>query len=297
MNVGQLAQHFQKNLITGYDEAEIHAIFLVVIEHFLNLKRTDFILKKDQLLSADTLAQVDEVLQRLIDGEPIQYILGETEFYGLTFKVSPAVLIPRPETEELVEWVLETANDLSAITTSLPQARKNQLPTLIDIGTGSGCIAISLKKNLPNVTVLALDVAEDSLWVAKENALLNQVEIEFIHDDILHPNLELPNQCALIVSNPPYIKIDEQIEMHHNVLANEPHLALFVSNEKPLIFYEAIADFAKVNLIEKGFLFFEINEYLGKETMELLKNKGFEDIELKKDMQGKDRMIRCRKIN
>ena len=193
--------------------------------------------------------------------------------------MSEAVLIPRPETEELIEWILDTVKNQPA-------------SSILDIGTGSGCIAITLKKNLEQVDVSALDVSAEVLKIAKENAAVNSAALNFIHSDIL--TYSSPLKYDLIVSNPPYITQNEKEEMHQNVLAYEPHLALFVSNENPLVFYKSIADFALLNLKPKGKLFFEINEYLGKKTVEILSAKGFTDIVLKVDMQGKDRMISCR---
>ena len=220
--------------------------------------------------------------------KPIQYILGETYFYGLPFKVNPSVLIPRPETEELVDWILSVCRSEQI------ENRQSSIKNLIDIGTGSGCIAISLKKNLPKGEVFALDIAKDTLATAQQNAILNDVDVNFIQDDILNSQIShLTTQFSLIVSNPPYVKEDERPAMNNNVLANEPHRALFVTNENPLIFYDAIADFALQYLEKNGILFFEINEYLGEQTMQLLKDKNFINIELRKDMQGKDRMIKA----
>lgn len=290
MQIKQLAQKFLNDLKPLYQEDEAQTLFLFTIHHYLNFSRADYSLKKEQQISLDDLQKIETVLEKLREGKPIQYILGETYFYGLPFKVNPSVLIPRPETEELVEWIISVCNSSTTL--------NSKLSTIIDIGTGSGCIAISLKKNLPNINVFALDIAADTIATAKQNAILNNVEVEFIQDDILHPPYAIRNTpYDIIVSNPPYIKEDEKLEMHQNVLANEPHRALFVSNENPLIFYDAIANFALKNLTENGLLFFEINEYLGKQTVDLLKDKGFKNIELRKDMQGKDRMICCQKTS
>lgn len=240
---------------------------------------------KEEILTGEKLSILEKVLIALASGKPIQYVLGEAHFYGLNFKVDESVLIPRPETEELVQWVIESAND---------HIDNNQDINILDVGTGSGCIAIALKKNLLHSKVDALDIAADSLKIAEQNATLNQVQVNFIEMDILHAPIEVRiAPYHIIVSNPPYIKTDEQADMHANVLAHEPHRALFVSNEQPLLFYEAIADFALLNLIKHGLLFFEINAALGQEAIDLLKYKGFNNIELRKDMQGNDRMIRC----
>ena len=225
----------------------------------------------------ETLQSFFHILNGLKAQKPIQYLLGEAFFYGAVFKVNEAVLIPRPETEELVDWILE---------------EKAQGQVVVDFGTGTGCIAISLKKHLKDASVTAVDISEEAIRTASENALINQTEVSFIHADIL--TFQSETKFDIIVSNPPYITEKERAEMHQNVLAHEPHLALFVTDERPLLFYEAVADFALRNLKENGSLFFEINEYLSQETIQMLKDKSFVFIELRKDMQGKDRMIRAR---
>lgn len=286
MELKYLANSFKKTLTNIYDEEEAHVIFLMVIEEILQYSKGDYLLKKEEVLSETNTAKLEQILTKLSTGRPVQYVLGKSHFYGLTFKVDESVLIPRPETEELVEWILSVCS---------PQfAADQQSLNILDIGTGSGCIAIALKKHLPAAQVLTLDIADDSLQLAQENALLNHVNIGFIHDDILNPQPStFQLKPTIIVSNPPYIKEDEKQDMHHNVLGHEPHRALFVSNEDPLIFYHAISDFALKNLAVNGLLFFEINEFLGKQTIDLLESKGFENIALRKDMQGKDRMICC----
>lgn len=283
MKLKDLAQQFNSSLISIYEEEESQAIFLVALEKLLHYRWTDYLFKKEEIVIPEIRAKFEAIIKKLQEGIPIQYILGETLFYGLTFKVNPAVLIPRPETEELVVWILEKAQHLQSL-------------SILDIGTGSGCIAITLKKQLPNAQIAALDISNDALTTAKQNAILNAVEVNFILKDILSARFDVQAQpYSIIVSNPPYITQTEKAAMHHNVLENEPHTALFVSNEQPLIFYEAIADYALINLKENGLLFFEINEYLAQETIQLLKDKGFKNIVLKKDMQGKDRMICCEK--
>lgn len=280
MNLKQLLHHFTKELIEIYDEQEIISIFNIIVEHISGFNRSQLILNGDTEIEDVKYNTYLQILGRLKRGEPLQYIIGDTVFYGLTFKVNPAVLIPRPETEELVDWIIERCNSAS-----LGEGN------LLDIGTGSGCIAISLKKNLAGFKVSAIDVSEDALTTAKENALQNNAEVNFIHADIL--NFKSTEKYDVIVSNPPYITMEEQKAMHQNVLENEPHLALFVSDETPLIFYEAIAELALNNLNSNGLLCFEINEHLSKETIQMLIDKSFINIELRKDMQGKDRMIIC----
>jgi len=227
-----------------------------------------------------------KIYEKLIQGIPLQYILGETEFYDLIVKVNPSVLIPRPETEELVDWALITSRIINGET---------EILKLLDIGTGSGCIAISIKKYIPLADITAIDISEAALNIARQNADLNQVEINFIQDDIFKPtNLELINsKYDLILSNPPYVTEAEKDQMLDNVLNHEPDIALFVPDNDPLVFYRAITDFALVHLKINGFLFLEINEKFGQETLNLLKKKGFKEIELRQDMGGKDRMIKA----
>ncbi|MDQ8051992.1 MAG: peptide chain release factor N(5)-glutamine methyltransferase [Pedobacter sp.] len=280
MKLKALSTKFTETLSHLYPQHEAETLFYIAVAHVLSLNRTNYLLKKENEITDDVLSRFETILTALESGQPIQYVLGEAPFYGLNFKVDPSVLIPRPETEELVSWMLQRIEqDLG------------QPLSILDIGTGSGCIAIALKKNLAQAAVYALDVSSTSLNMAKKNASLNEASIEFIEMDILSAaELPLPSYSC-IVSNPPYIKVDEQPDMHHNVLQHEPALALFVSNEDPLIFYRKIADLAIKYLTKGGLLFFEINEYLGEETVDLLKSKGLKNIELKKDMQGKDRMV------
>lgn len=282
MNLKDLLQDFTIQLRGIYEAEEIEAVFYLVAEHISGLKRATISLKGEKEVRRPEEQAYQSVLKELKTGRPVQYILGQTVFYGLPFKVNPGVLIPRPETEELVEWVLES--------TALAAATDAKMRVL-DVGTGSGCIAIALKKKLPAFDVFALDVSEAAIETATVNAALNEVNIHFLHTDIR--KFSLAQKFDLILSNPPYITLKEKEKMHANVLAHEPHLALFVENERPLEFYEAIADFAYAHLSDMGLLFFEINENFGKETVDMLIAKSFINIELKKDMQGKDRMIRC----
>ncbi|QNK64293.1 peptide chain release factor N(5)-glutamine methyltransferase [Pedobacter sp. PAMC26386] len=278
MNFKELEQYFISELSFLYDEEETKQLFYLVVEQLSGWNRTHLLIHTTELLSAEQSVNYQDILSKLKQGRPMQHIFAEAWFYGLKFKVSEAVLIPRPETEELIEWILNTV-------------KMHPVSRILDIGTGSGCIAITLKKNLELVEVSALDVSADALDIAKENAAINSVTVNFIHADILSYSSTL--KYELIVSNPPYITEHERDEMHQNVLAYEPHLALFVSNENPLLFYKSIADFALLNLKPDGKLFFEINEYLGEETVDMLSTKGFKNITLKSDMQGKDRMISC----
>lgn len=271
--------YFTEQLSAVFPQTEIDTFFLFLIEEYLGLQRIDLVMQPNFEISSEKEAILNEALSRLQKEEPIQYIIGKTEFYGLPFKVNKNTLIPRPETEELVEWIL---NEVSQETTL----------NILDIGTGTGCIPISISKNLANAKVSAIDVSEEALKTAKENALLNQVAIDFLHDDILTTN-SLPKTYDIIVSNPPYVRNLEKEKIKNNVLENEPHLALFVDDHNPLIFYKKIADLAKKYLTKDGLLFFEINQYLGKETVVMLENKGFTNIELRKDIFGNDRMIKA----
>ncbi len=289
MRLKDIKKLFQLELKGMYDKEEIDNFFFILIESHLNLKRIDLALNPEFLCSNNQSQLLNDALIRLKKQIPIQYILGETEFYGLPFMVNSNVLIPRPETEELVLWIL---NQLSKI--SNPQ----QLH-ILDIGTGSGCIAISLAKKLPKAKVYALDVSKEALNIARKNASLNNVTIEFLEVDILNSetlNEEFKNLTFdVIVSNPPYVRELEKDMMKDNVLKNEPHLALFVTNDDPLQFYKSITQFAVNNLTSGGCLFFEINEYLGEQMIQLIKKRGFNSVELKQDIFKKDRMIRALK--
>ncbi|WP_105049345.1 peptide chain release factor N(5)-glutamine methyltransferase [Polaribacter butkevichii] len=277
--------YFTEALSEIYPKTEIDAFFFLLIEAKLNLQRIDTVMKPDFLIIDEALSELKVIVKRLKTEEPIQYILGETEFYGLPFKVNENTLIPRPETEELVEWVINE-------TPKLRSKNPDQKLKILDIGTGTGCIPISLAKNLKNVTLSAIDVSSEALKVAQQNALLNNVAISFLEIDILDA-AKLPQEYDIVVSNPPYVRELEKVEVNNNVLQNEPHLALFVDDHNPLIFYKKIASLAKQGLTKNGLLFFEINQYLGKETVEMLQKQGFKNIELKKDFIGNDRMIKA----
>ncbi len=261
----------------------MNSFFNLLIEFYLGMNRLDFALKPGKEISLEEKEKFESAIHRLSLHEPIQYIIGETEFFRLKFKVDKNVLIPRPETEELVQWLLDDVGE----------SKNSQNLKILDIGTGSGCIAISLAKNLPNAEVFALDISEKALKTARENAALNKVNVNFIQADIL--NLEaLTGKFDVIISNPPYVREIEKVEMHRNVLENEPELALYVKDTDPLIFYRKITKLAQAGLQKHGDLYFEINQYLANETEEILKNSGFKT-ELKKDIFGNYRMLRGRK--
>ena len=283
MKISEQKQHFKKQLSGLFPSEEIQSFFNILSEKYLNLSRIEIALNPDRKISVTDAEKFQRALLRLKNHEPIQYIIGETEFYGLPFKVNNHTLIPRPETEELVEWILSEQK----LTTHY-----SLLTTILDIGTGSGCIAISLAKNLPNSKISALDISEEALKIARENAETNKVEVDFFQTDILVAET-LPKKYNVIVSNPPYVRELEKKQMQQNVLKYEPDSALYVSNEDPLLFYRVISQLAKNHLQPNGKLFFEINEYLADELTDLLKNEGFKNIEIKKDIFGKDRMIKC----
>jgi release factor glutamine methyltransferase len=291
MVIKELKTHFFNSLKSIQDEREIESFFFILTEYLHNLKRVDVALNPNFELSEEAIEKWNAILAELQQEKPIQYITGEAWFYGLRFEVNENTLIPRPETEELVEWILNS-----------PITHHPSLITILDIGTGSGCIPISLKANLPQANVSAIDISEKALEVATRNAELNKVDINFIQTNILEvedlsklgtSNFQLPASIDIIVSNPPYVRVLEKQEIKKNVLDYEPHLALFVEDNDALLFYRKIAQLALKNLSPNGLLFFEINQYLGKETVALLENLGFKNIELRKDIYGNDRMISC----
>ncbi|HEY9220136.1 MAG TPA: peptide chain release factor N(5)-glutamine methyltransferase [Lutibacter sp.] len=282
MLIQEFKRHFFSELSNIYPETEIQSFFTILVEFKLHLSRIQLALEQNFELDNDDFEFLQNALLKLKNQIPIQYITGETAFYGLMFKVDKNVLIPRPETEELMEWILQNH-------------KKDDSLKILDVGTGSGCIAISLAKNLPNATVFALDISAEALTIAKNNAAMNQVTIDFIQADILTIE-KLSTNFNIIVSNPPYVRELEKARMQQNVLSNEPHVALFVKDENPLLFYDKIAELAKKHLTENGVLYFEINQYLGMETVDLLKSKGFKNVELKKDIYGLDRMVKCLKF-
>ncbi len=283
MKISELKSNFITALAELYPSEEIQSFFNILSEKYLNFSRIEVALNSEKEVSKEDIEKFQQALIRLKNHEPIQYIIGETEFYGLPFKVNNHTLIPRPETEELVEWIISEINKQQSSIVNLK---------LLDIGTGSGCIAISLAKNLPNSRISALDISEEALKIARENAEMNEVEVEFFQTNILKVKT-LPKQYDFIVSNPPYVRELEKKQMQPNVLNFEPDSALYVKDEDPLLFYRAISQLAKHHLQPDGKLFFEINEYLADELKLLLKSEGFKNIEVKKDLFGRDRMLKC----
>jgi len=289
MVLKELQHIFHIELDAIYGKHEVDSFFYLCTEHYLNVPRVQLTLEPGLAITKSETNTFFKVLEDLKQQKPIQYILCETEFFGLPFKVNKNVLIPRPETEELVDLISRSVTSLVV----------DKPVKILDIGTGSGCIAIALAKNLPNAKVYALDVSKEALKVAKQNAEINKVDINFIEasilDDTCHSAFEAESNFDIIVSNPPYVRNLEKEEIKPNVLDNEPHLALFVEDDNPLLFYKAITNFAIKKLKDKGSLYFEINQYLGEETQQLLIDANFEAIELLKDLNGNDRMLKGEK--
>jgi release factor glutamine methyltransferase len=277
--IEDIKSFFIKELALLYDTEEANAIFFHAIDFLFQISKNDYILDKSKTISESELLKIHFVLKDLKKGIPLQYVLGETQFMGLNLKVNSSVLIPRQETEELVDWIIQSHI-------------KNELNKILDIGTGSGCIALALKKYFKNAEVHAVDVSEDALKIAKENSLKNNLQIIYHQIDIFSDGFVLPQNLDLLVSNPPYVKKNETNCMHPNVLNYEPHLALFVPDDDALIFYKRICELAKRYLREKAWLYFEINQNLAEEMNQLLSKYNFKNIELKKDISGNFRMIR-----
>ena len=274
--VSDILPFFLKNLEGVYPENEIKSIMYISVNQILNYSKSDTIIQSEKEISLDKIIVLNEVVSRLKDGEPIQYILMETTFYGLPFFTVRGVLIPRPETEELVDWIIKD--------------NKNSEKRYLDIGTGSACIIVSLAKNLKG-SFSGIDVSPDALREAKQNVSRNNVDVQLNQLDILTSDLD--NYWDVIVSNPPYVLESEKKYMKQNVLNWEPEIALFVKDETPLLFYDRISEQSTNVLNKNGLLYFEINEKYGKEIVELLERKGFVNIELKKDINDKDRMIKA----
>lgn len=279
MLLKEIKSIFEKELSHSYCKEEVLAFFYLSIEHFLNLERFVLALQPDMVLTKEEEQPLFETLSRLKKEEPIQYILGETEFLDFKIRVNKNVLVPRPETEELVQWIVSSYEQY------------NTGIKVLDVGTGSGCIAIALAKLLPRAVVKALDNSKSALEVAKHNADMQNADVTFLQADILDSSEMLNEKFDIIVSNPPYVRELEKKEMSKNVKHYEPKGALFVPDENPLLFYKALATIGRKHLNHNGALFLEINQYLAKETMQLFVDKNYKDIELKKDIFGNDRML------
>lgn len=277
--VKDIRSHYYEQLCSVYDKDEANAMLLILLEHYFNIDRVKMALEPDLRLSESEMLKIHFAAKDLLKHKPIQYIIGETEFCDLQFKVNENVLIPRPETSEMARLIANSRQ---------PSA----ISKIIDIGTGSGCIAISLAKMFPQSKVYALDISEKALEVARENAANNNVNVTFIHDDILSLKNDIETKFDIIVSNPPYVRELEKADMRDNVLKWEPHNALFVSDDNPLIFYRSILGFAKNHLNVNGAVWLEINEYLGKEMKDLCEELCFSNIEIYKDFRDKERILK-----
>lgn len=279
MTLSQIKTIYTDRLRTIYLNQEIDGIFKIAARHVLNYSKIDIHLYKDENILSSFENKLNEILNRLSTGEPIQYIVGETEFYGLTLKVDHRALIPRQETEYMVDLAIHSLS-------------KDKPLQIIDLCTGSGCIAIALAKNLPNTVITATDISKNSLSLATENSIACHAVINFHIDDLLNPGSKLDSYNC-IISNPPYVRESEKMYMHRNVLDFEPAIALFVADSNPLLYYKAIAIFAKTHLLKDGLIMVEINENLGPETAELFLKSNFNNVEILKDLQNKDRYIKA----
>lgn len=279
MTLNSYKKWFNEQLQHLYDADEIKSMLTIVAYEVLGLSRVDLVLKDNESLSEAQIVQLNNVLSQLQQEIPIQYIFEKAYFYGYEFKVSPATLIPRRETEELVEWVLSEMN-----------CQPEKKWRVLDIGSGTGCIPITIKKEFPLAEVFAMDISTEALKIAKENAEKLNASVIFIEQNIL--TTEQLDSYDIIISNPPYVRNLEKAGIKKNVLDYEPHLALFVEDNDPLVFYLKIAQLAQKSLTENGLLFFEINQYLGEEMQQMV-SEYFKTIELRKDLQGNDRMMKC----
>ena len=281
MTITELKQLFFSELQPSYPTEEVQSFFSMLSEEILKKTRLEIALEPAISVSTLDQSQFQAAVRRLKEQEPIQYILGKTEFFGMSFLVNSHTLIPRPETEELVAWILDHKKDFT-----------EEKVSVLDLGTGSGCIAIALAKHLPQAKVDAMDISEEALKIAAQNVARQDVSVNLQHQDIFAMD-NLPQQYDLIISNPPYVREQEKEQMQANVLRCEPEGALFVPNDDPLRFYRKIAQLAKRGLRDQGVLYFEINEYLSNEMTQMLQNEGFDHVVIEQDMFGKDRMIKA----
>lgn len=284
MKIKDIANIFRTELKDIYPCSEIEAMIAVSVNETLGLTKGELEINGDRLLKVPDYEKLRKIVGKLKEKQPLQYILGTVEFYGCKLRVNEHVLIPRPETEELVDWIIGDSRSMK------PDIQ------ILDIGCGSGCIPIALKKHIPDATVSALDISEEALMIAKANSILNHTRIAFLQADILNidPKSEhSTRKFNIIVSNPPYVKLSEKEKIDKNVIDFEPHEALFVNDNDPMIFYKIIAEFALHNLSENGKIYFEINESMGEGIKEILTTKNFRNIEVRMDISGKDRMVKA----
>ena len=288
--IGSCCEFIKNELNDLYPEREIHSLSDLIFMNVLGIPKHEIHLEKERTIENTQILRIAEIIKDLKSYKPIQYIFGFTDFFGLHIHLSPDVLIPRPETEELVKWIIDD--------------HKGKSPAILDIGTGSGCIAFALKKNLPQSMVHASDISDAALKMAKENAEMHNLDIAFFHQDIIIDNLLIQMNKSLvnsvydiIVSNPPYIPLKEKPFINRNIADFEPENALFVPDEDPLIFYRNIAHFGMDHLNNNGHLYFEIHENSSDEVSTLIEKYGYRDIVIRRDINGKNRMIRCSKKN
>ncbi|CAK7058479.1 MAG: Release factor glutamine methyltransferase [Parabacteroides sp.] len=276
--------YIKTSLLDLYPQPEIDGLVRLILERICHIQPYHMLLDKDRTIPEEEKKRIKDIVEHLKKMEPIQYILGIADFYDMEFEVNPSVLIPRPETAELVELIIKE--------------NKGQKINLLDIGTGSGCIAIALASGLKDPMITAVDISDTALEIAHRNAIRNHAHVKFIQTDILSTEKaqqDIPGKFGIIVSNPPYIKNEEKKDMEKNVLDYEPHLALFVPDNDPLLFYRRIARFGKEKLEKNGFLYFEINSQYGPETVDMLQKEGYKNIELRKDFYSRDRIIKAQK--
>jgi len=263
-----------------YPEIEAKSISFIVFEHLLNYNKIEFFENQNTNFPPEKINKLNEIEQRLLNFEPVQYILESTEFYNLNFYLNKNVLIPRSETEELVDLIIKE--------------NSNTNKSIIDIGTGSGCIAISIKNNIKSANVYATDVSEDALLVAKQNAKSNKINVHFIKDDILNSQIDSELKFDIVVSNPPYIPLSEKNKLNKNVTDFEPHLALFTPADDPLIFYKKIAEFSCKHLVDNGNLYVEVHENFAKDVMLLFESYGYNEVKIINDMNNKPRFVKSK---
>ena len=277
MNLKEGLEYIQENLLEVYPLEETLSMANIVLESVIADYKIKRITEPHTLISEKKKKTIEDYITQLLEGKPLQYVIGHTEFYNSRILLNNDVLIPRPETEELVHWILESEKDIESI---------------LDVGTGSGCIPIAIKLERPEIECSAIDISKKALELSAKNAKLNKVEIDFLYDDILKPKKNY-KKYSLIVSNPPYVRESEKESMHANVLDYEPTSALFVPNENPLVFYRAVLNFSKAHLFPNGKVYFEINEFLSQEMFELFEQHKFSNVELKNDINGKARMMKA----
>jgi release factor glutamine methyltransferase len=270
--------YLAKELNDIYEEPEISALASIIIKTVIGTSKLHQLYMERQPVTIRQSRRITEICKELTTGKPLQYILGETNFYNCVLKLNSATLIPRPETEELVDLIIKE--------------NKGSHRNIIDFGTGSGCIAIALSSNLPGSVVTGIDISDEAITIARENALLNEVAVSFLKGDILNFEFDLVNPADIIVSNPPYVRYSEKQYMSRNVLEFEPHSALFVSDSDPLLYYNAIVKLTDKILLPGGRLYFEINEAMGKAMVELLVSSGYNAINLFEDINGKKRFLK-----